>query len=83
MNKQQNHLGWSSIARAERSNVSKDVLRSKKRSILMTGNYFPFYSFPDTGGTRMNGRSLIPTSTKHKRRIQARARNSIAGGHTR
>lgn len=48
-NKQQNYLGWSSIAGAEGSDVSKDVLRSKKRSILMTGDYSFYYSFPDTG----------------------------------
>ena len=82
VNQQQNYLGWSSIVGAEGSDVSKDELRSKKRNILMTGNYFLYYSFPDTGRTCMTDRSLIPTWTKHKRRIQGRVRTCTGGGRT-
>lgn len=83
VNKQQNYLGWSSTAGAEGSDVSNDVLRSKKRNILMTGNYFLYYSLPDRGRTCMTDRSLIPTGTKQERRVEGRTRTCTAGGLTR
>lgn len=46
--KEKNNLGWSTIERAERSDMGKDKLRSKRISIFRTGNCFLYYSFPDT-----------------------------------
>lgn len=46
--REQNYLDWSSIAGTERSDVSKDTLRSKRINVQRTGNYFLYYSFPDT-----------------------------------
>lgn len=45
--KEKNYLGWSTTAGAERSDMGKDKLRSKTINAFRTGNYFPYYSFPD------------------------------------
>lgn len=81
VNKQQNYLGL--VFRCFNIAEAEDVIRSEKRNILVTGNYFLYYSFPDTGGTWLTDRSLILTWTKPEKRIQGRARTYTAGCQTR